>query len=310
MLKKKFLMVLMIFTILFSVLIRPVYAIDVPEKDINLKIENLTRGCVVYTLIPEEILKYNMSKFVENNINNTYEVEKLKAQEIQKYMKDEDYEGYVEYFLEQGYTCGANEIELRHYCFCFGESTEYEFVEIDEINYLKIKLHLSDIDTFKIVLKDYFVNYNTDDIKFMVDEYGSITYITLDDVRGLRTNETPHILEYNVLYEHVSKEDFETIERTIDVTYFIIYLILILIVLFIAVYAIKKWKADKEEKEMRLFWKKEVKEKKAIKEAKEAMAKNDFKNFQKELKEKKKEKKQELKKAIKLARLTRKKKKK
>lgn len=311
MLKKKFLTVLIVITILMiSIFARPVLAIDVPEKNINLKIENLTRGCTVYALIPEALLQYNMRKFIENNINNSYEVERLKAEQIEQYLVNEDYEGYVNYFLELGFTCGANEIELRHYCFCFGESTEYEFTEINNKNYLKIKLHLSDVDTFKIILKDYFVNYNTGDIEFLVDEYGTTTHVTLDGVPGLRTNETPHILEYNVLYEHTSKEDFEAIERTINNTYLIIFLILILIVIFIIVYAIKKWKADKEEKEMRLFWKKEVKEKKAIKEAKESMEKSEFKDFQKELKEKKKEQKKELKKAIKLSRMARKKKKK
>ena len=79
MLKKKFLTILMMLVCLINVLIIPAYAIEIPEKDINLKIENLTRGCTVYALIPESLLQYNMDNFVSNNINNSYEVERKKA---------------------------------------------------------------------------------------------------------------------------------------------------------------------------------------------------------------------------------------
>ena len=307
MLKKKFLTVVIIALMLLGIFVNPTYAVDVPEKNINLKIENLTRGCTVYALIPESLLKYNMNKFVDNNINNSYEAERLKAVQVKKYMDDKDYEGYVDYFLELGFTCGANEIELRHYCFCFGASTEYEFVEVKDVNYLKIKLHLSDIDTFKIILKDYFVNTNTSGIQFMIDEYGTVTYISQDGIPGLRSNETPHILEYNVLYEHTSKEDFESMERTINLTYFIIFFILFLIVLFIVIFAIKKWRAEKKEKEMRKFWKAEVKEKIAQQETEANMEKKERKEYRKQLRKEKYQKKQDLKKAIRLSRMNRKK---
>lgn len=310
MLKKKLLTVLMVFAILFSTFTNYVKAIEVPEKNINLKIENLTRGCTVYALIPEALLEYNMTKFVNNNIDNSYEVERIKAEKIRDFQTNKDYEGYVKYFLELGFTCGAHELELRHYCFCFGESEEYEFTEIDGQRYLKIKLSLADNNTFKIILKDYFMNYNIDGIKFMIDEYGTMSYVTLDNIPATRSRETQHITEYNILHEYVTKEDFESIERTIDLTYLIIYIILALILIFIVTYTIKRWYGIKEEKEMRKFWKKEVKEKIAEKEAEAEMTKEEKKAHRKELKKKKTEQKKELKKAIKLARLTRKKKKK
>ena len=310
MLKKKFLTILMMLVCLINVLIIPAYAIEIPEKDINLKIENLTRGCTVYALIPESLLQYNMDRFVSNNINNSYEVERIKAEKIREFSNNKDYEGYVKYFLELGFTCGAHEIELRHYCFCFGLSEEYEFEEFDGQRYLKIKLNLADNNTFKIIMKDYLVNRDTDGIKFLIDEYGSYTFVTLDNIPATRSRETPHITEYNILHEYVSKEDFESIERTIDLTYLIIYIILTLVLIYIISYAMRKWLDQKEEKKMRLFWKKEVKEKLAQIEAEESMDKKEKKAYRKELKKEKAEKKKELKKAIKLSRMNRKKNKK
>lgn len=313
MLKKRFMTVLAFMLGIIMLICNSVMAIEVPEKNINLEIENLTRGSIVYALIPEDLLRFNMEKFVDNNINNTYEVERLKAEKIQDFYNKKDYEGYVKYFLELGFTCGANELELRHYCFCFGASEEYEFCEEDGGNYLKVKLQLTDNDKFKIILKDYFMRYNIEGIKFLIDEYGTKTYFGLENTNGVINEDVPHITEYNLTYEYVSNEDFEAIERTIDLTYLIIYIILFFVLLFIVNYAIRSWKDKKEEKEMRKFWKKEVIEKKEQLKAESTMSKKEKKEYRKELKRKEKEEKKEkakqFREAKRLAKLTRKKKK-
>ena len=43
-------------------------ALSVPERDINLKIENLNVGCRVYLYLPVDLLRFNAQKFVGNNV--------------------------------------------------------------------------------------------------------------------------------------------------------------------------------------------------------------------------------------------------
>ena len=107
--------VILLANLLFTNIALAVDAITVPEKDINLKIENLTRGCKIYLLLSEDLLRYNMEQFINYNLNNVYQSEAEKAQKIQNYLNESDYLGYVEYFKSLGFNqVEENEVELRH----------------------------------------------------------------------------------------------------------------------------------------------------------------------------------------------------
>ena len=70
MIKNKFLLICILIIIFINFSFSISYGIDVPEKDINLVIKNLTRGSEVYMLLPEDLVRYNMQKFIDNNIEN------------------------------------------------------------------------------------------------------------------------------------------------------------------------------------------------------------------------------------------------
>lgn len=255
-------------------------SIVVPEKNINLKIENLTRGTNVYLLLPEALLRYNMEKFVSNNLENPYEIQARVAREIKGYMDKNDYLGYVEYFIDSGFEVNPNEIELRHYCFCFGNSEVIDYTEYNGTKYVQVKLHLNDNNEFKMIFKDYLESYDCSGIKFMIDEYGSYSYIDVASYPLTTNKDASNILEYNVNYEFKAKEDYEDIEKSIKITYLIIYIILTIFALIILVALIKRHIKKKEEIEARKFWKKKLtkkekkEEKKRLKEEKKEAKKN------------------------------------
>lgn len=237
-------------------------AISVPEVDINLKIENLTRGCNLYILIPEELLKYNMEKFISNNKDNPYIVEAQEAQKLQEFLDKEDYIGYVNYFKEIGFNQKVdNRFELRHYCFAMGNEEETEVVgeyEYNDSKYVQISIKLNNENQFKIVMKDYLVNYDASNIKFMIDEYGSFTYINVSDYGFNANPENSNIKESNIEYTYYESGEFESIENATRISYIIIYIILAIILLIIIIKLVKKHKEDKQEIEDRKFWKKKL----------------------------------------------------
>lgn len=267
MIKKRFLSIIILTIIFISIITSSVFAIDIPERDINLKIENLTRGCIVYMLLPEDLFNYNMQKFVDNNLVNDFATEQRKAEKIKGYLDSKDYLGYIEYFKNEGYECADNAIEIRHYCICLGKSELQDSIEYNGKNYIKIKLNLNDNNEFKLIMKDYLTKYENRDVVFLIDEYGSETYFDLGSSEFKVNPENPNITECNVTYTFYSKEDYDSIEKTTQIAYLIIYIILIIITLIILISIIKNHKKKKEEIEARKFWKKKL-TKEEIKEEK------------------------------------------
>lgn len=255
-------------------------AIRVPETNINLKIENLTRGAKVYLLLSENMIRHNMQKFVDNNLENPYVVEAKEAAKIKSFLDKSDYLGYIEYFREAGFEVENNEIELRHYCFCLGNANVIGYMNYNKVQYVQIEINLNDSNEFKLILKDYLANYDSRDTKFMIDEYGSKTYIELENVPLTQNPEASNITDCNVKHEYTNKEDYESIENSIKITYLIIYIILIIIALIILITLIKRHIKKKEEIEARKFWKKKLtkeekkEEKKRLKEERKESKKN------------------------------------
>ena len=251
-------------------------AIQMPEDNINLKIENLTRGTKVYLLLSENLLKYNMEKYISNNLNNPYIIEAEQAEELQKYLNNKDYVGYVNYYKEFGFNQeNDNEVELRHYCIAMSDEAEViGKLEYNNINYVQIRIHLNDQNEFKVIFKDYLVNYNSLDTMFMIDDYGSITYIKTDTAGYITSQENSNIRECNVTHIHCDIEEYNSIEKTTNIVYLIILIILIIIAIVILTLLIKRYKKKKAEKEARKFWKKKLtkeekkEQKKQIKELK------------------------------------------
>ena len=254
--------------------------IAIPEKNINLKIDNITKGVEIYILLPEALIRHNMEKFVTNNLENPFEIEARIARKIKEFMDKNDYLGYIEYFLEAGFEIKPNEIELRHYCFCLSESELIGYKEYNNTKYIQIKLHLNDKNEFKLILKDYLERYDCSGIKFMIDEFGSYTYIDVGTYPLTTNKDSSNITEYNINYEFKPTENLEDIETSIKVTYLIIYIILIILALIILITLVKRHIKKKEEIEARKFWKKRLtkeekkEEKKRLKEEKKEAKKN------------------------------------
>lgn len=252
-------------------------SIQMPETNINLKISNLGRGCNVYLLLSENLLRYNLDKYLNNNYENDFLTEAKKARQIKEFSDNGDYLGYIEFLKEFGFECDEeNEIELRHYCFCIGEQHEViGYFEHNNAKYIQIKLHLNDDNEFKLIMKDYLVNYNSLDTKFLIEEYGAKTFIDLEHIGFTSLGEG--VRACNVDFEYQTKEDYEAIENSIRIAYLIIYIILILLALIILILLIKRFIRKKREKEERKFWKKKLtkEEKKEQKrQIKELKAKN------------------------------------
>lgn len=280
MIKSKILKVVLLILIIISILNISSFAITIPEKNINLTIKNLTPGCKVYILLPENLLKYNMERYIDNNKNNPYTLEAEKAEELEKYLNKSDYLGYIEFFKELGYPISYNEIVLRHYCFCFGDREVIGYYEYNGNKYVQVKINLNDQNQFKLTTKDYLLEYDIRDVKFLIDEYGTDTYIDLSDKSFTTNPEASNITECNVEYEFYSKEDYGEIQRAIDLAH-IILIILFIISVVVVYFALRKRRiAKKEEKAARRFWEKQLTkeekkaEKKRLKEEKKLAKKN------------------------------------
>lgn len=282
MLKKKTLIFIFTIIMVFSIFINTTFAISVPEKDINLKIINLTKGCEVYILLPESLFGYNLEKFISNNRDNPYELEAKEAEILQNYLSNKDYLGYIEYFKELGFKVENNEMELRHYCFCLSAAEVIGNYEYNDTNYIQMKIHLNEDNEFKLILKDYLLNFDVSTIKFMIDEYGTKTYIDMDGRIFKQNPEKPHITECNIDFQFYASEEYDSIEKSINLTYLIIYLILIIIAIIVINKVIKYKKMKKEELEARKFWKKKLtKEEKKAEKIKKKQEKKDAKKAKK-----------------------------
>ncbi len=268
----------------------PMNAIQVPERDINLRINNLSRDAKVYLYIPTEMLRYNMEKFLNNNLNNDFLIESWEADDIKELLDNEKFIEYVKYLKTFGFKKESNEIELRHYSFCI-DSVELldDYVEYNGNKYVSMKVFPNEDNEFKIITKDYFVNYNSNNILFMIDEYGAKTYIDLTNYSFTTNPNSTNITEMNIDYDFQSSVDPDEIERITTIVYLIIYIILLIVLIIILSLLIKHHIRKKEELEERKFWKKKLtkEEKKAEKKRK----KEEQKELLKEIKNKKHKKK-------------------
>ncbi len=230
-------------------------ALSIPEKDINLKIENLTMGSEVFLMIPIELFDYNMSKFIENNIENEYILQKQKAEQIQKHYEIKDYIGYINFLKEEGHNIDENVLELRHYGFSINDATEIiGYTEYNNLKYIQLKINLKN-NEFKIIMKDYLVDYDCSKMVFLIDEYGTETYIPVSEYTFVPNAEKENINECNITYIYYTNEDYEEINKAIFIGYTAIFVILIVIVLLIVIFKIIKYRKNKLEIQKRLFWK-------------------------------------------------------
>lgn len=181
--------------------------------------------------------------------------------------------GYVKYFKEIGFNQKVkNRFELRHYCFAMG-GEENEVVgeyEYNNSKYVQISIKLDEENQFKLVMKDYLADYDASNIKFMIDEYGSITYINVSDYIFNTNSEKSNVKEANINYSYYETDEYEDIEKATKITYIILYIILAIILLIIILKLIKKHKQKKQEVEDRKFWKKKL-TKEEIKEQKKKL---------------------------------------
>lgn len=228
----------------------------IPEKDINFKIDNLTLGCETYLMIPTNLFEYNMNKFIENNIENEFTIQKQKAEKIKEYYDNKDYLGYINFLKEEGHEIDENELELRHYAVSINDTIEIVgYSEYNHLNYIKFKLN-SKNSNFKIIMKDYLVDYDSSNIIFLIDEYGKESYIQVSEYPFIPNPEKSNINECNINYTYYTDEDYEKINKAINISYFIIFAIIILIVVVIIICKIIKYRKNKLEIQKRLFWKK------------------------------------------------------
>ncbi len=275
--KKKLIKVAIIIAITIITLINCSYAIMIPEKNIDIKIEDLTEGSRVYALVPTELLDYNMSKFLENNLENEFLTEKEKADKIKRYYDEHDYLKYMDYYIAEGYECGDYEIELRHYCFCIGKSEIVGMLEHNGKNYVQIKLNMSPDNSFLIITKDYLLNYDIRDIIIYIDEYGIDTYIDLNNYNYTKNGTNNLIDEIKLNYKYTPQEDIESIKKMTQVSYMVLSILALLLALFVLWRVVKRDRERVQEEKARRFWEKnptkeELKEQK--KKEKEEKKKN------------------------------------
>lgn len=234
-------------------------SLSVPEKDINFRIENLTRGCEVYLLFPNELLDYNLGKFIENNIENNFNIQKQKAEELKRLYDQKDYLGYIDLLAQEGFDVDENCMEIRHYCISISETTEkLGYVDYNNVTYVKFKINMKD-NFFKLILKDYLTQYDLSKIVFLIDEYGIETYVPISEYQFTENTINNNLDECNINYTLYTQEDYDSINRAIFIGYLIIFIIIAIIILGIILYQIRKHKEKKLEKAKILFWKKRSK---------------------------------------------------
>jgi len=276
MLKRKLSIVIIMFLLVSILLgVNVSNAIMVPSRSIKLELENIYRGCFVYAYIPVELVDYNMQKFIDNNIENDFLTEKEKAEKVKTYYDKKDYIGYLKYYDELGYDCGDNTAEFRHYCMCLREVEVGDYIEYNGNTYIPMKLKLSDDNKFTLVFKDYLLNYDVRNIIFLVDEYGTKTYITLDQYNYENVPGEGSSDAINIKYLYQTQEDAEEIEKITNVTYMALFGIFVIIIIILIILNIKHDKKIKAEEQARRFWEKPLtkEEKKALKEEKKKQKK-------------------------------------
>jgi len=278
--KSKYIVTTIIVGILFIVMIgsvraatpaenfHDIEALVLPEKDINLQLNNLTRGCKVYLLFPTELLKYNMEKFISNNIVNDFDTEREIAEKLQKLLDKEDYIGYLDFFANEPYKVEDNEIEFRQYCVAIGKNEVVDYYDYEGAKYVKIRINLNNENKYRVILKDYFLDADCSSIKFMVDEFGDIKIINVSDYQLTHSQLVSNIDEYNISMDYVSKEDYDAIERAIKLAYFVLLLIAFVIIFGIILFKISRIQKRKQERKEALFYKHDDVEKKSKKDKK------------------------------------------
>ncbi len=234
--------------------------LTLPEIDVNLHLNYLTTGCKVYLLFPTDLLRFNMQKFVNNNHDNEFQVEKEKSDKIQEYMDNEDYLGYVNFFLNDKYSVKSNEIELRQYCIAIGKNDVVGYIDHEDKKYVQFKINLDD-GNYRVILKDYFLQTDCSGIKFMIDEFHTYKYISVSDYPLTQNQTQTNISEYNINEDYTTRENYESINRAIRITYFVLFIVAMLILFFFLRYILKRLKQIRKEREEALFYKHDDKDK-------------------------------------------------
>ena len=181
MLKSKIFKIIFCMLILINIIFNVSFgieAITVPEDNINLKIENLTRGCNVYLLLSENLLKYNMEKFISNNTNNPYSIQAEEAEDLRAFLANNDYVGYVNYFKELGFNQEkTNEVEVRHYCIAMGEAEVIGEIIYNNLKYVQVGVDIVENETKAVRLYKADSDGNLKSCHFdaKIDRLGQIT---------------------------------------------------------------------------------------------------------------------------------------
>ena len=256
--KSKVVIYIIIVSVLLSLLFGNVYGatprenfhdiepLVLPEKDINLQLNNLTRGCKVYLLFPTELLKYNMEKFISNNLVNEFDTEREIAEKLQLLLDDKDYIGYIDFVTNEPYAVADNAIEFRQYCVAIGKNEVVDYYDYENAKYVRFKVNLDSENKYKVILKDYYLDTDCSSIKFMVDEFNTVKIINVSDYPLSHSQLYSNIDEYNISIEYTTKEDYEAIENAIKLSYFVLLFIVFLCFFGIVLFEISRIKKRKQ----------------------------------------------------------------
>ena len=144
----------------------------------------------------------------------------------------------------------------------------YGYVDYEEKKYVQFKINL-DENKYRVILKDYFLQTDCSGIKFMIDEFHTYKYFSVSDYPLTQNQTQTNISEYNINEDYTTREDYNSMNRSIRITYFVLFIVAMLILYFFLLYILRRLKKIRKERDEALFYKHDNKDKKKKKEKKE-----------------------------------------
>ena len=95
----------------------------------------------------------------------------------------------------------------------------------------------------------------------MIDEFHTYKYISVSDYPLTQNQTQTNISEYNINEDYTTRENYESINRAIRITYFVLFIVAMLILFFFLRYILKRLKQIRKEREEALFYKHDDKDK-------------------------------------------------
>lgn len=209
--------------ILFSIAIfmllgtSSISAMLLPQRTINLTINNLPQNAKVYALISPELLDYNIKDRIKDITNNNSSAHEGELEKLKEFESTKNYLEYVK-FLSSEYAINNeynNAFEIRNYYLDLVEASDIlDYYEYNNTKYVEILMHFEE-NKSSIYMSDGLYDYDKLDTKFRIVTSDKEKIISLEAQKYDKIeNANRALYEANVSTDYNSISDVSSINKT------------------------------------------------------------------------------------------------